>query len=306
MLPSLSGANQQYLADLQRMNSQLTDVTRELSSGLRVSSVSDDPFAVAPIMEDQTQITQLNQLQTNLNNLKPELQTADSALQQASQNVESAISIASQTTSPMMDASGRAQLIVQVQGILTNLVNLSATSAGGRYIFSGDLDHQVLYALDPTQPTGVKQLATATSTRSITDQNGSRIWLSKTASEIFDNRNPDTTPATDNVFAAVNSLLTALQANNTAGAEASIANLKSADEHLNQIMGYYGIGQSRVNDTLTQITSSLVSVQTDMSSLRDADMTSAAVQLNQLTVQQQAALSARAKLTGLNLFDFLA
>jgi flagellar hook-associated protein 3 FlgL len=306
MLPSLSGANQQYLADLQRMNTQLTDVTRELSSGLRVSSVSDDPFAVAPIMEDQTQITQLNQLQTNLNNLKPELQTADSALQQASQNVESAISIASQTTSPMMDASGRAQLIVQVQGILTNLVNLSATSAGGRYIFSGDLDHQTLYALDPTQPTGVKQLATATSTRSITDQNGSQIWLSKTASEIFDARNPDTTPANDNVFAAVNSLLTALQANNTAGAEASIANLKSADEHLNQIMGYYGIGQSRVNDTLTQITSSLVSVQTDMSSLRDADMTTAAVQLNQLTVQQQAALSARAKLTGLNLFDFLA
>lgn len=306
MLPSLSGANQQYLADLQRMNSQLTDVTRELSSGLRVSSVADDPFAVAPIMEDQTQITQINQLQTNLNNLKPELETADSALQQASKNVETAISIASQATSPMMDAAGRAQLVTQVQGLLQNLVNISATTAGGRYIFSGDLDQQPLYALDPTQPTGVKQLATATSTRSITDLNGSQIWLSKTASEIFDDRNPDTTPATDNVFAGVNSLLTALQANDTAGAESSIANLKAADEHLNQEMGYYGIGQSRVNDTLTQANSSLVSVQTDMSHLRDADMATAAVQLNQLTVQQQAALSARAKLTGLNLFDFLA
>jgi len=306
MLPSVSGANQQYLSDLQRMNSQLTDVTRELSSGLRVNTVSDDPFAVVPIMQDQTQITQLNQFQTNLNNLKPELETADSALQQAMQNVESAISIASQSTSPMMDAAGRSQLVNQVQGILTNLVNLSATSAGGRYVFSGDLDHQPLYALDSTQPTGVKQLATANSTRVITDLNGSPIWVGKTASEIFDDRNPDTTPANDNVFAAVNSLLTALQAGDTTAAQASITNLQAADDHLNQELGYYGIGESRINDNLTQVSSSLVSVQTDMSTLRDADMATAAVQLNQLTVQQQAALSARAKVTGLNLFDFLA
>jgi flagellar hook-associated protein 3 FlgL len=306
MLPSLSGANQQYLADLQRMNSQLTDVTRQLSSGLRVSTVSDDPFAVAPIMRDQAQMTQLTQFQTNLNNLKPELETADSALQQAMQNVESAISIASQSTSPMMDAAGRSQLVVQVQGILTNLVNLSATSTGGRYVFSGDLDHQALYTLDPTQPTGVRQLATATSTRVITDLNGSPIWLGKTASEIFDDRNPDTTPANDNVFAAVNSLLTALQNNDPVASEASIANLKAADDHLNQELGYYGIGASRINDNLTQTTSSLESVQTNISSLRDADMATAAIQLSQLTVQQQAALSARAKVNGLNLFDFLA
>jgi flagellin-like hook-associated protein FlgL len=197
-------------------------------------------------------------------------------------------------------------LVVQVQGILTNLVNLSATSTGGRYVFSGDLDHQALYTLDPTQPTGVRQLATATSTRVITDLNGSPIWLGKTASEIFDDRNPDTTPANDNVFAAVNSLLTALQNNDPVASEASIANLKAADDHLNQELGYYGIGASRINDNLTQTTSSLESVQTNISSLRDADMATAAIQLSQLTVQQQAALSARAKVNGLNLFDFLA
>jgi flagellin-like hook-associated protein FlgL len=198
------------------------------------------------------------------------------------------------------------QLTIQVQGILQNLVKLSGTTSGGRYIFSGDLDQQALYTLDATQPTGVRQLAAPTNTRGITDANGVQIWLGKTASEIFDARNPDTTPASDNVFAAVNSLLTALQNNDSAAAAASIANLKAADSHLNEELGYYGIGQARVNDTLTSISSSLVSVQTEQSNLRDADMAAAAVELQQLTVQQQAALSARAKIGGTNLFDFLA
>jgi flagellar hook-associated protein 3 FlgL len=288
------------------MNSELTDVTKQLSSGLRVSSVADDPAAVESIMLNQSRIAQLTQTQSNLNNLKPELETGDTVLQQAMQQVESAISIASESTSPLQNPGSLQQLTIQVQGILQNLVNLSAASSGGRYIFSGDLDQQPLYALDPTQPTGVRQLATATNTRGITDANGVQVWLGKTASEIFDARDASNNPLPDNVFAAVNSLLTALTNNDSAAAEASISNLKAADSHLNEELGYYGIGQARVNDTLTSIASSLVGVQTDQSSLRDADMASAAVELQQLTVQQQAALSARAKIGGTNLFDFLA
>ena len=306
MLPFLSGPNQQFLSDLQRINSEMTDVSKQLSSGLRVSSVADDPAAVESIMLNQSRIAQLTQTQTNLNNLKPELETGDTVLQRAMQQVESAISIASESTSPLQNPSSLQQLTIQVQGILENLVNLSATSSGGRYIFSGDLDQQALYTLDPTQPTGVRQLATATNTRGITDANGVQIWLGKTASEIFDARDSSNNPATDNVFAAVNSLLLGLQNNDKVATEASIANLKAADSHLNEELGYYGIGQARVNDTLTTISSSLVSVQTDQSSLRDADMASAAVELQQLTVQQQAALSAKAKIGGTNLFDFLA
>jgi len=306
MLPSLSGPTQQYLSDLQNLNSEMTTVTRQLSSGLRVSSVADDPSAVEGIMMDQAQITQLQQTQTNLNNLKPEMDSGDSALQQAMQNVETAIQIASQSSSPLSNPFSNAQLVIQVQGILQNLVNLSGTSVNGRYIFSGDLDQQALYTLDPTQPTGVRQLATANATRSVTDSHGVQIWLGKTASEIFDHQNPNGTPATDNVFAAVNSLLTALQANNSSAAVASIANLKAANDHLNQEVGYYGIGQARVNDNLTTISTALTSVRTDMSSLRDADMATAAVQLQELSVQQQAALSSRAKIGALSLFNFLA
>jgi len=306
MLPSLSGSSQQFLADLERMNSQLTDVTQQLSSGYRINSVADDPSAVETMLQYQSQISRFQQVQANLNNLKPELQTGDAALQQAMQNVESAIQIASESTSPLANANSRAQLVIQVQGILQNLVNLSASSVNGRYIFSGDLDQQPLYQVDPTHPTGVAQLASASATRSVTDANGVQVWLGKTATEIFDDRNPDSTPANDNVFNAVNTLLLALQNNDSAAAQASIANLKAADGHLNQELGYYGIGEARVADTLNGLTSAMTSVETAMSAVRDTDMPAAAMELNQLTVQQQAAYSSRSKINGMNLFDFLA
>lgn len=306
MMPTLPGTTQQYLSDLQRINSEMTTVTQQLTSGLRVNSVSDDPSVIASIQASQSRITQIQQSQTNLGNLKTELESGDTALQQAMQNVESAISIASQSTSPGTTAAAQTALISQVQAIQANLVRLSGTNAGGRFIFSGDLDQQALYTLDNTQPTGVRQLATATSTRSVTDINGTQIWLGKTASEIFDARDVSNNPATDNVFAAVNSLLTGLQSNNNNAVLASITNLKAADDHLNQELGYYGIGQARVNDSLSTAGTSLLSEQTNLSGLRDTNVASAAVELNQLTVQQQAALSARAKITGRTLFDFMA
>jgi len=306
MLPSLKGPTQQFLSDLQKMTLEQNTLSEQLSSGLRVNSVSDDPGAVPQIMQMQAQIDRLQQTQTNLNSVLPELQIGDTALQQAMSNVESAVSIASKASSSQTTPASMTALATQVQGILANLVKLSNTTSNGRYIFSGDLDQQPLYALDPTQPTGVQQLATATSTRAITDSTGTTIWVSKMSSEIFDNRNSGGTPASDNVFAAVNTLLTALQAGSSAGALASIANLQAADGHLNQELGYYGIGQNRITDTLSTESQTLVSIKTNLSSLRDVDMATAAVQMSQLQVQQQAALSSRAKIGGMNLFDFLA
>jgi len=108
----------------------------------------------------------------------------------------------------------------------------------------------VLYALDPSQPTGVRQLAVANSTRVVTTRNGSQIWLAHTATDIFDARDASGNPAADNVFAAVNSLLLALQTNNGAGTLASVTALKSAGDHLNQELGHYGLGETNAADAL--------------------------------------------------------
>lgn len=306
MLPPLSGNIQNYLDALNRMQSEMNDLQQQVTSGMRVHRPGDDPAAVGPILDVQTRIAQLQQNQTNLGQLQTELSSGDGALQQAIKAIESAISLASQSSSMASNPAQQAAVLGQAQGIQEALVHISATSAGGRYIFSGDLDQQPLYVLDATQPTGVRLLAPATSTRTVTDANGYPIWTARTATDIFDARNPDTTPAAGNVFVAVNSLVTALQANDSSAALASISSLKAADDYLNQQLGYYGIGETRVNDALDAQSKALVDQQQKLSGLRDTDIASAALQLSQLSVEQQAALTSRAKLSQLNLFDFLA
>ena len=306
MLPAVNGPSEQFLTGLDRIQSAMNTVQRQLSSGFRVGLASDDPFAVPSILKTQSEIAQNNQAQTNLNQVKTELLTGDSSLQQAVALVEKAITLASQAGSTVNSNTQIANLAVQVQGIQEQLVNLSNTSVGGRYIFSGDSDQQAAYALDSTQTNGVQQLAAANSTQVITDANGNQLWTPMTAQQIFDARNAGGTAAAGNVFAAVNSLLTALQNNDSSAAVGTMDSLKAADDHLNQQLGLIGIAETRVTDANTAAAKSVTTEQQDLSGLRDADTAGDAIQLTQLNTQQQAALSARAKMSQYNLFDFLA
>ena len=300
MLPAVNGPSEQFLTDLDRIQSAMNTVQRQVSSGLRVGQASDDPSAVPSILKTQSEIARNNQAQTNLNQVKTELQNGDSALQQAVALVEKAITLASQAGSTVDGDTQIANLAAQVQGIQQQLVNLSNTSVGGRYIFSGDSDQQAAYALDSTQTSGVQQLAAAKSTQVVTDANGNPLWTPMTAQDIFDSQSGG------NVFAAVNSLLTALQNNDSSAAAATMDSLKAADDRLNQQLGLIGIAETRVADSTTAAAQSVTTEKQDLSGLRDADTAGDAVQLTQLNTQQQAALSARAKMSQYNLFDFLA
>jgi flagellar hook-associated protein 3 FlgL len=300
MLPAVNGPSEQFLTNLDQIQSAMNTVQRQLSSGLRVGQASDDPSAVPSILKTQSEIAQNNQAQTNLNQVKTELLTGDASLQQAVTLVEQATTLAAQAASGTSTDAQNAILAAQVQGIQQQLVNLSNTSVGGRYIFSGDSDQQAAYALDSTQPNGVQQLAAAKSTQVITDANGNPLWTPMTAQDIFDSQSGG------NVFAAVNGLLTALQNNDSAAAAASVASLNTADDHLNQQLGLIGIAENRVSDATTAASQSVTTQTADLGTLRDADTAGDAIQLSQLNTQQQAALSARATMSQSNLFDFLA
>lgn len=301
MVSGLSGSLQQYLDGLDGIQSKLNTIEAQISSGYRVNQASDDPTAVPGILNTVSQIAAETQTQSNLNQTKLELDTGDGALQSAVKLVEQAISLGSQGASTL--SSNSQTLIQQVQDIQQQLVGLANTQANGRYIFSGDLDQQPLYSYDST--TGVTQLATATSTRAVTDGQGDTLWVAKTAQDIFDPRNTGGSAASGNVFAAVQSLLTAMQNQDTSGAATAVDSLNQADDYLNQQLGLYGIGEDRVASALTASTSAQTSLTQQLSNLRDTDVAGTAVELSQVSLEQQAAMSAGAKISQLSLFSYL-
>jgi len=304
---TINGANQQYISDLQMTQNQINLAQAQLSSGYRLQQASDDPGAISQIYELQTQIALNQQTQTNLGGASAELSAADTALQTAIQAVESASSIASQGASTSSTPAEQANLAVEAQGIQQTLVSLSQTQVNGSYIFSGDQSSQPSYQLDATAPNGVDQLITPTNTRVIQDVNGTSIATALTAQQIFDAQDANGNPVSGNVFAAINSLVTALQNNDQAGIASAADALNAAGTYLNQQLAFYGEAEDRVSGATQLAQKFLVQEQGNLGQVQDADVPSAALALTRAQTQQQAALSVEAKIQQEpNLFSLLA
>jgi flagellar hook-associated protein 3 FlgL len=307
MFPSISGATQQYLANLNQTETQLQQATAELSSGIAVEQPSDNPAAISEILQTETAISNNKQIQSNLTSVTAEVNTADSALQTAVQALQSAISAATEGGSSTATADTRATLAQQVAGIQQTLVGIAQTTVNGHYIFSGDQDSQAPYQLDPTQPEGVLQLVTDSSTRTIQSVDGTSFAVALTAQQIFDAKNPDGTPASGNVFAAVQNLETALTNNDTAGITAAAGSLQSASSYLNDQLAFYGEVENRVTEATDLAQKFQTQQQTELGNLQDTDVAATATELSQLQVQQEASMSAEANVEQMkNLFSYLA
>ena len=307
MFPSISGATQQYLANLNQTETQLQQATAQISSGIAIEQPSDNPAAISEILQTETAISNNKQIQSNLSNASTEVNTADSALQTAVQAVQNAISLAAQGASSTVSADTRATLAQQVAGIQQTLVGIAQTTVNGSYIFSGDQDTQPPYQLDPSQPEGVLQLVTGSSTRTIQSVDGTSFAVALTAQQIFDAKNPDGTPASGNVFAAIQNLETALTNNDTAGITAAADSLQSASSYLNDQLAFYGEVENRVTEATDLAQKFQTQQQTELSNLQDTDVAATATELSQLQVQQEASMSAEANIQQMkNLFSYLA
>lgn len=307
MFPYINGTTQLYLADLEKNQAQLQQVQAQVTSGISVQQPSDDPAAISEILQTETAISNNKQTQSNLSEVSTEVNTADSALQSAVQEMQSAISLATEGATSTSTAESRSTLANQVAGIQQALVGLAQTTVNGRYIFSGDQDSQAPYQLDSSQPEGVKQLVTGSATRMIQSVDGTSFAVALTAQQIFDAKNADGTPASGNVFAALQNLATALTNNDTAGIQSAASQLQSAGSYLNDQLAFYGDVENRVQSASDLAQKFQTQQETQLSQLQDTDIPTAATQLTELENQQNAAMEVETTVAQMkNLFSYLA
>jgi flagellar hook-associated protein 3 FlgL len=305
MLASVHGSTDKYLADLDRLQASMDRAQRQLSSGRRVERPSDDPSAVPVILQTLGEISANEQAQKNLELAANELSVTDSALQTAIRLIERAVVVATQGATMTLPSEERIALANEVNSLLESLVSTSQTAVNGRYVFSGDRDGQAMYQLDASAPDGVSQVMTASATRAVRDDSGALISVERTAQEIFDVRQTDGAPGSGNAFAALAALSRALAADDPDAVKAAGAALELAGDHVNQQISFYGTAQNRVNNAINHAKTFLLHHKDDLATARDADLAAATLEMSQASIQQEAALAARAKASQRNLFDYL-
>lgn len=293
-----------FLAALRTASDRTVRAQRQITSGYRINSASDDPAALGDVVQLRSQSQRIEQTLANLQRTKGEVDTSESALRSAVQIVERLRVIAVQGASGLPNAE-RATLAAEVKSLQKQLVRITATQVEGRYVFGGDADGTVPYAFDASAPSSVVQLTNSAATRQIEDAAGGLFVPSLTAAEIFDVRNPDTSPAPGNVFAAANQLRLALEADNPAQVASSVDQLRAASGHLNLQLSRYGVTQRRVDGAIDAAHRMQADMAQRLSAAQDTDLPAAILELQSAETQREVTLGVQAQLNRKNLFDYL-
>ena len=304
MISGLDPANEQFLASVNNLQEQLSTAQERLSSGLRVNKASDAPQQIGDIFQTRADLAHANQIDQNLGIVKAQVDSADSALQQAVQILEQAgtIGVEGDGDTP----SGQlATLANQIKGLISQLVSISRTTVDGVYIFSGDQGGSPSYQVDPSSPNGVDRLIKTQATAQAADPTGITFQVAKTAQDLFDKRDASDNFAPENAFAALKNLQTALQSGNSAAISSAIDGVHTAGAYLNQQLGFYGEAQNRIDSAISLAKKFEVQGQTQLSGLQDADVPAEALTMTQANTALDAALSSQAKRPTSSLFDYL-
>jgi flagellar hook-associated protein 3 FlgL len=305
MISNVDPQNALFLNGIDRVQSNISQASNEVSSGLSVSVASDSPDQIGTLLQLRANQSHNTQVQSNVTLAQINAQAADSALSSSIQLMDTATSLATEGATATSDATTRASLAQQVQTIMQQMVSNSQTNVQGVYIFGGDLGTPQ-YTYDPTQADPVITQQTSASTSQIQNPSGGTFPAALTAQQIFDDQDPTTgDPATDNVFNALTTLITALNNNDATGIGNSISLLQAASVHLNNSEAFYGNLEDQIQSATTYAGNFGIQLQTEISNIQDADIPTAATELSEANTQLQAAMEMEGQLPHSSLFNYL-
>ncbi|HLY39863.1 MAG TPA: flagellar hook-associated protein FlgL [Terracidiphilus sp.] len=266
---------------LDQTQAKIEQLSDELSSGLRVTKLSDDSVAAGQNVLLLDQIERDDSFTQSASLVQGQLQVADSALGGVVTQLNQAISVATGANNGTMNASQLAAVSNQLAGIRDEVVSLANTSYQGRYIFGG--------AQTATAPFATSGAPAVTSyggddhVNYLETPNGASIQLNMPGDQIFSG------PGASNVFAALNSLI-ADYANgvNTGGALTDAASLTSALNYVSAQRVTLDNSLTRLNAASDAVTSDETQVKAAQTNLMQADLPQVTTQLSLSETQQTA------------------
>jgi flagellar hook-associated protein 3 FlgL len=283
------------LAALEQTQQQINTDLQQISSGQSVTVPSDNPGAAAALVQNAAQTSTADQFLRSIGSVQGEVASADSTLSSVTTALQRAISLGVEAANGTLNASDRAAIATEVQGIQTQLVGLANLSYQGSYVFAGTATQTVPYALDPTSASGVTYAGNS-NTNSITLGNDFTLQTNVPGSQLF-------SAAGSDVFQSIQDLLTGLQTGT--GIAAAVGEVNSAANYLDAQRVFYGNAENQLTAQQTYLNSDTTALAQQQNTLGGADLATAISNLTSEETAHQATLAAVAGANQPNLFSYL-
>lgn len=285
---------------LDQSQSTQQQLSAQLSSGVRVNSLSDDPIAAGQNVLLLNQMQQDDSFTQSASAVTGQLQVGDAALGQVIAQLTQAISLATGANNGTVNASDRQSIANQLAGIRGEVMTLANSSYQGQYIFAGGKNGAAPFSLDTSTSPATVSYNGDSDVNYLETPNGQQIQLNLPGDQAFNGSNGNS------VFAALNNLIADYSSGgNAAQGIADTSALSSAMNYLSQQRVTLDNSITQLDSASTAAKSEQTQLTAAQTNLMQADVAHLATQLSLTQTQQTALESVIAQLASGSLFDKL-
>jgi flagellar hook-associated protein 3 FlgL len=283
---------QNLATSLDQAQAQQQQLSAQLSSGARLSSLSQDPAASGQNVLLLNQIQQDDSFTQSSTLVTGQLQVADSALGSVVSQLTQAISLATSANNGTMSSSNVKSIASQISGILGEVTTLANTSYQGQYIFAGSQASTAPFSTSNATIPAVTTYSGDEDINYLQMPNGQKIQLNVPGDQIFMGS------GSNSVFAALNNLVSDYSTGSVNTAKAV-----TDTQSLNTALNYVSQQRVTIDNSITHLTSASNAVSNEQTqltaaqtNLMQADIAQVATHLSLSETQQTALESVIAQL----------
>ena len=297
--------NESVIARLNSVSSDLFKANEVVGSGKKLNRLSDDPVGLVSVLNLRSSLANLDQLDRNLAAGRSWLDAGESALRQVESILSDTKALCVQMASGNVGPSQRSNATAVVEGYLQQILALANTQVGGRYIFGGTKTDMAPFDLHE----GAEVVYQGNENPfSIKIGRNMDLAVGRNGKQVFGDGDfdwSDSGAGHDNVFKTLIDLKMHLSGNDAESIRETLSKLDDHLHHLHSVISDTGAKSLRL-DTKAKIIDDLKLGYTErMSTLEDADIAEAIMNLKSKELAYQAALASSSRVMQLSLVNYI-
>ena len=283
-------------AQLERVQAEIAARTRELSSGRRLNTISDDPLATRGAIVQRAEVAKLDSYTKATDSVDSRLSVTDSILSDVIVQITAALTAAAGSRGSHVSPAQHEAYAIQLEGIRDTILADVNTQFNGTYLFSGGGATTEPY----TKTGGVVSAYQGTATVVSVDVSESlAVQVSRNGDALL--RGADA----NDLFVEFDLLITAVRAGDAVGIDAGIAALNRAIDRATAAQSHVGSDWRLALDRRLQLGVRRVEGAKQISRHEDANLVESITALQSAQAGYEAALRAIALQAPLSLMNLL-
>jgi flagellar hook-associated protein 3 FlgL len=293
-------------AQMSNVQTQLTQSQAQLAQGKQIINASDAPNQAATIQRLKSILNKQDSYQSSLDTIKARLQGEDTTLKSVDDLLVRAKEVAVQGANDTLSAADRKALGTEMQAIRDQLLSLANTKdSNGNYLFSGSRVKQPAFVETANGSPVYMGDQTRMNVR-VGDQRS--IPINRTGTDAF-----VPVPRTDTdgkvtgvgFFQSIDNLIAGLNSSNGNDIRRGVGELDTLQQGVSLAQAQIGTNLNVVDQQTSVLEDTKLNLKTTLSSIEDLDYASAITKMNQQMMSLEAAQSSFAKVSQLNLFNYI-